>query len=56
MEVEAPLPQDFQKVVDALGWDAPQGGVRFSGPPPSTRDTSLAIDAYAATIPAANLG
>lgn len=48
MEVEAPLPADFKNVVDALGWETP--------PPSGASDASLANDAYAATIPAANRG
>lgn len=56
MVVEAPLPEDFRKVVDALGWDAPPGCDRSAISPAGTHDTRLADDAYAATIPAANLG
>lgn len=56
MLIEAPLPEDFQKVVDALGWDAPQGCASFAVPPSVPRDTCASDDAYAATMPAANLG
>jgi tRNA pseudouridine65 synthase len=56
MAVEAPLPEDFRKVVEALGWEAPQGCVAFTTTTSGTLGISVPDDAYAATIPAANLG
>lgn len=54
--VEAPLPDDFRKVVDALGWEVPDGPFGFATRPVGVAEVPRDAAGYATTIAAANLG
>jgi tRNA pseudouridine65 synthase len=56
MAVDAPLSDDYQRVVDALGWAEAERAMRFTGSAAKAPDGDAANSSYAATIAAANLG
>jgi tRNA pseudouridine65 synthase len=56
MVVDAPLSDDFRRVVDALGWAEAEHTMRAPGTAATSPDGNVADNDYADTIPAANLG
>jgi tRNA pseudouridine65 synthase len=56
MVIDAPLSDDYQRVVDALGWAEAERAMHSLGTVATSPDGDAAGTHYAATIPAANRG